>query len=41
MYTADTSLLKNKGGDVLISSGSEMPLLEIENSKFDESINKK
>lgn len=41
MYTADTSLLKNKGGDVLISSGSEMPLLEIENSKFDESINKR
>lgn len=41
MYTADTSLLKNKGGDVLISSGSEMPLVEMENSNFDAAINKR
>lgn len=42
MYTADTSLLKNKGAELLISSGSEnMPLLEIENSKFDKSLNER
>jgi hypothetical protein len=41
MYTADTSLLKNKGSELLISNGSEMPLLENEQGGFDIAMNKR
>jgi len=41
MYTADTSLLKNKGAELLISSGSDMPLVEMESSTFDAQLNKR
>lgn len=40
MYTADTSLLKNKGNELLISSGdSNMPLVGEEQKSFDEIFN--
>lgn len=40
MYTADTSLLKNKGNELLISAGdANMPLVGEENKAFDETFN--
>jgi len=39
MYTADTSLLKNKGGDVLLSNGTNEPLLHQEQDSFDDVMN--
>lgn len=39
MYTADTSLLKNKGSELLISNGSEQPLLQTETETFDDAMN--
>lgn len=42
MYTADTSLLKNKGSELLISNGdANVPLLTSENETFDEAMNKR
>lgn len=41
MYIADTSLLKNKGSELLISNGSETPLLENEQGGFDTAMNKR
>ncbi|MEB3151454.1 MAG: phage portal protein [Sphaerospermopsis sp.] len=42
MYTADTSLLKNKGSELLISNGdANVPLLQPENETFDEAMNKR
>lgn len=41
MYLADTSALKNKGADVMITNDSETPLLESENETFDQAINKR
>ena len=39
MYTADTSLLKNKGGDILISNNTNEPLLPDEKGDFDSVMN--
>lgn len=41
MYTADTSLLKNKGRDVLITNDSDTPLLEDEKDDNDKEINRR
>lgn len=39
MYVADTSLLKNKGSELLISNGSDIPLLPNETGTFDDVMN--
>lgn len=41
MYIADTSALKNKGADVMITNDSDMPLVSDENETFDDVINKR
>jgi len=39
MYTADTSLLKNKGSELLVSNNTQEPLLENSLETFDQAIN--
>ena len=41
MYTADTSLLKNKGSELLISNGTNEPLLPDEVESFDDAMNER
>ena len=41
MYLADTSLLKNKGADVMITNDSDMPLVDGETKSFDDTINER
>lgn len=41
MYTADTSLLKNKGSELLISNGTNEPLMTDETETFDDAMNKR
>jgi hypothetical protein len=41
MYITDTSLLKNKGADIMITNDSEMPLLTDEQKSFDDAINER
>lgn len=41
MYTADTSLLKNKGSELLISNGTELPMIENEIGGFDDVMNER
>lgn len=41
MYQADTSLLKNKGADILVSNGTDMPMTGTENGNFDDAFNKR
>ncbi len=41
MYLADTSALKNKGADVMITNDSDTPLLDSENKTFDQAINER
>jgi hypothetical protein len=41
MYTADTSLLKNKGSELLISNGTDQPFLQTENESFDVAMNRR
>ena len=41
MYLADTSLLKNKGADVMITNDSDMPLVGDETKSFDDAINER
>ncbi len=41
MYVADTSALKNKGADVMITNDSDEPLLQDQNKSFDQAINER
>lgn len=41
MYTADTSLLKNKGSELLISNGSQEPFIDNDQEAFDAAMNKR
>jgi phage portal protein BeeE len=41
MYTADTSTLKNKGVDVLITNDSDVPITEDEQDGMDKSLNRR
>ncbi len=41
MYVADTSTLKNKGSDVLITNDSDIPLVEDEKGDADKELNKR
>jgi hypothetical protein len=41
MYVADTSLLKNKGADVLITNDSDQPMIGTEQTEMDKALNER
>ena len=41
MYLADASLLKNKGADVLISNGTDTPIMGVDSDSMDDEMNRR